>query len=89
MDGIKDLVDSWKEQEKKEKNPIYQKAKNLKKTKLNQLKELIAKATEKVDVVINGGSAMSGTYFVAISSLTSFTIQNKNLFDVEITLIYS
>lgn len=73
MDGIKDLVDSWKEQEKKEKNPIYQKAKNLKKTKLNQLKELIAKATEKEGFAdLEFGKPEMGSYVVV-----DFTINDS------------
>lgn len=44
LDGIVALSKKWKEQEKKEKDPVFQKAKKLKKLKLNQLKDLISKA---------------------------------------------
>lgn len=47
LDGIVALSRKWKEQEKKEKDPIYQKAKQLKQISLNQLKELVAKAISK------------------------------------------
>jgi len=43
LDGMIQLAKEWKEHEKKEKDPIYQQAKKLKKLKLNQLKDLIAK----------------------------------------------
>lgn len=47
LDGIVALAKEWKEQEKKEKDPIYQKAKLLKQVKLNQLKELVTKSVTK------------------------------------------
>lgn len=47
LDGIVALSKKWKEQEKKEKDPVYQKAKQLKQVKLNQLKDIIMKAVAK------------------------------------------
>lgn len=47
LDGIVALAKEWKEQEKKEKDPVYQKAKQLKQIKLNQLKEIVTKAVAK------------------------------------------
>jgi len=46
IDEISRIVKSWKEQEEKESNPVYQKAKQLKTLKFNQLKELINRVTE-------------------------------------------
>ncbi len=47
LDGIVQLAREWKEQEKKEKDPTYQKAQQLKKLKIGQLKELLEKTIEK------------------------------------------
>ena len=47
MDNIKAFIDRQKEEDKKDKNPVYQKARQLKKLKINQLKELLVKAIEK------------------------------------------
>lgn len=47
MDNIKAFIDRQKEEEKKDKNPIYQKARQLKKLKVTQLKDLLVKAIEK------------------------------------------
>lgn len=48
-DDVSRLVKEWKEQEKKDKDPVYQKAKQLKKLKIGQLKELLEKTIEKED----------------------------------------
>ncbi len=48
MDNIKAFIDRQKENEKKDKDPVYQKARQLKKLKVNQLKELLVKAIVKV-----------------------------------------
>lgn len=47
LDNIARFVDEMKEREKKEKDPIFQKAKKLKILKIKQLKDLIKKAAEK------------------------------------------
>jgi len=47
LDGIIRIVDEWKAQEKKEKDPVFQKSKQLKQIKLNQLKEILKNAIEK------------------------------------------
>lgn len=46
LDSIMRFVDEMKEKEKKEKDPVYQKANSLKKLKIGQLKELLEKAME-------------------------------------------
>lgn len=46
IDDISRIVRSWEEKEKKEADPVYQKAKQLKTLKFNQLKELISKTVE-------------------------------------------
>lgn len=46
MDGIKRLMDEMKENEKKKKNPVFQKAKKFKQLKASQLKELLEKTIE-------------------------------------------
>lgn len=46
IDGISRLVKEWRERDKKEANPVYQKVKQLKTLKFNQLKELIAKSVD-------------------------------------------
>lgn len=43
LDGMCRLVDEWKAQDKKKKDPTYQKAKQLNTLKINQLKELLTK----------------------------------------------
>ena len=47
MDGIINLAKEWKEQEKKEIDPIYQKAIKLKKLTVTKLEELLTKSLEK------------------------------------------
>lgn len=47
LDSISRFVDEMKEKEKKEKDPVYQKAKKLKNLKIGQLKELLEKAVYK------------------------------------------
>lgn len=47
VEQIKNLVDSWKEEEKKSKDPIYQKARSLKKLKVIEVNTLLKKAMEK------------------------------------------
>lgn len=47
LDNIARFVDEMKEKEKKDKDPIYQKARQLKVLKIGQLKELIEKTIEK------------------------------------------
>ncbi len=47
LDNIVRFVDEMKENKKKDKNPIYQKARKLKSLKVGQLKELLEKAIEK------------------------------------------
>jgi len=46
LDGFIELGREWREREKKEKDPVYQKAKQLKKIKAAQLKDLLQKAME-------------------------------------------
>ncbi|MGR3311106.1 MAG: hypothetical protein ACUZ77_10050, partial [Candidatus Brocadiales bacterium] len=47
MDGIKGIVDGWKEREKKEKNPDFQKAMKLNKLPVAELEKLLSKSLEK------------------------------------------
>lgn len=47
LDGIMRFVDEMKEKEKKDKDPVYQKARQLKTLKIGQLKELLEKTIEK------------------------------------------
>lgn len=46
LDNIVRFVDEMKEKEKKDKDPVYQKARQLKSLKIGQLKELLEKAIE-------------------------------------------
>ena len=65
LDGIVALAKEWKEQEKKEKDFVYQKAKQLKQIKLNQLKEIVTKAVAKegyIDLVF--GKPELGKYII-------------------------
>lgn len=47
LDNIARFVEEMKEKEKKDKNPVYQKARQLKSLKIGQLKELLEKVIEK------------------------------------------
>ncbi len=47
MDRIKAFLDEMKEKEKKEKDPIFQKAMTLKKLKVSELKKRLEKALKK------------------------------------------
>lgn len=49
LDTMMRLADEMKEKEKKDKNPVYQKARQLKNLKIGQLKELLEKVMEKED----------------------------------------
>ncbi len=65
LDGIVALAKEWKEQEKKEKDPVYQKAKQLKQVKLNQLKEIVTKAVAKEGYIdLEFGKPEMGKYVI-------------------------
>lgn len=65
LDGIAAIVKEWKEQEKKGKDPVYQKAKQLKQIKLNQLKELVTKSVTKEGYIdLEFGKPDMGKYVI-------------------------
>lgn len=65
LDSIVRFVEEMKEKEKKEKNPIYQKANSLKKLKIGQLKELLEKAMEQEGYKeLNFGKPEMGQYVI-------------------------
>lgn len=71
MDGLARLVEDFKKQEAKEKDPSYQKAKKLKKLKLNQLKDLLVKALEEVGYVdLRFGKPDIGRYVIVDFTMT-------------------
>ncbi|MDP3987489.1 MAG: hypothetical protein Q8P81_04670 [Nanoarchaeota archaeon] len=65
LDGIVALAKEWKEQEKKEKDPVYQKAKQLKQIRLNQLKEIMTKGVVKEGYIdLEFGKPEMGKYVI-------------------------
>lgn len=71
MDGLARLVEDFKKQEAKEKDPIYQNAKKLKKLKLNQLKELLSKKLEDEGFIdLQFGKPDMGRYVIVEFTIT-------------------
>ena len=86
LDGIVALAKEWKEQEKKEKDPVYQKAKQLKQVKLNQLKEIVTKAVAKEGYIdLEFGKPDMGKY-VIIDFTATDSKDNRKEYDSTNTL---
>lgn len=81
LDGIVALAKEWQEQEKKEKDPIYQKAKQLKQVKLNQLKEIVTRAVaEEGYVDLEFGRPEMGKYVIVDFTATD-SRDDRNEYD--------
>ncbi len=86
LDNIVRFVDEMKEKEKKEKNPIFQKSKQLKKLKVVQLKELLEKSIEKDGYKdLQFGKPEMGQ-FVIIDFTVNDTKDERQEYDSENTL---
>lgn len=86
LDGIIQLVKEWKEHEKKEKDPIFQQVKKLKKLKLNQLKDLVAKG-----ISVDGYTDLQFSQpemgrFVVVNFTATDTNDSRSKYDSENTL---
>jgi hypothetical protein len=86
MDGISRLVDSWKKQEVKNKDPVYQKAMKLKKLKLNQLKEFIAKVIKDKDYDSFEFSKPDMSRYVTVEFTANDTNNKREEYDSRINL---
>lgn len=86
LDGMIQITKEWKEHEKKEKDPIFQQVKKLKKLKLNQLKDLVAKRISVDWYTDLQFSQPEMGKFVIVNFTATDTSDNRSKYDSENTL---
>lgn len=75
------LVDSWKEQDKKDKDPIYQKARSLKKLKVVEVNKLLREALEKEGYIELQFEKPDMGRFVSVPLVVQDSISDREEYD--------